>query len=187
MPATPAAAYDWPVHKAAEIRAVGHDFANYYGWHYPPTFLFVAAALATLPYLLPPSAGSRDASLPMRLTLAGDSRPAHRHSGCARISRRDLERNRRPKRLSHRGTDRRHARTPGAAAGACRRLSRASDLQAAIRLVVSAGADRRSALADDRGRAALSRSALLFYRGSPSAARAGKPLSTGCRSQAASC
>ena len=46
-----ASAYDWPVHKAAEIGAVGHDFANYYGWHYPPTFLFVAAALATLPYL----------------------------------------------------------------------------------------------------------------------------------------
>lgn len=46
-----AAAYDWTLHKAAEIRAVGHDFANYYGWHYPPTFLFVAAALATLPYL----------------------------------------------------------------------------------------------------------------------------------------
>jgi hypothetical protein len=46
-----AAAYDWPAHKAAEIRAVGHDFANYYGWHYPPTFLLVAAALATLPYL----------------------------------------------------------------------------------------------------------------------------------------
>ena len=47
----PAAAYDWPVHKAAETRAVGHDFANYYGWHYPPTFLFAAAALAALPYL----------------------------------------------------------------------------------------------------------------------------------------
>ena len=47
-----AAAYDWTLHKAAEIRAVGHDFANYYGWHYPPTFLFVAAALATLPYLV---------------------------------------------------------------------------------------------------------------------------------------
>jgi hypothetical protein len=46
-----AAAYNWPVHKAAEVRAVGHDFANYYGWHYPPTFLFVAAALAALPYL----------------------------------------------------------------------------------------------------------------------------------------
>lgn len=47
----PAAAYDWPLHKAAEMRAVGHDFANYYGWHYPPTFLFVAAALALAPYL----------------------------------------------------------------------------------------------------------------------------------------
>jgi arabinofuranan 3-O-arabinosyltransferase len=46
-----AAAYDWTLHKAAEIRAVGYDFANYYGWHYPPTFLFVAAALAALPYL----------------------------------------------------------------------------------------------------------------------------------------
>jgi hypothetical protein len=46
-----AAAYDWPAHKAAEVRAVGHDFANYYGWHYPPTFLFVATALAALPYL----------------------------------------------------------------------------------------------------------------------------------------
>jgi arabinofuranan 3-O-arabinosyltransferase len=48
----PAAAYDWPLHKAAEERAVGHAFANYYGWHYPPTFLFVAAALAMLPYLI---------------------------------------------------------------------------------------------------------------------------------------
>jgi arabinofuranan 3-O-arabinosyltransferase len=48
----PALAYDWPLHKAAEIRAVGHDFPDYYGWHYPPTFLFIAAALAMLPYLI---------------------------------------------------------------------------------------------------------------------------------------
>jgi hypothetical protein len=47
----PAAAYDWPAHKQAEVGAVGHVFENYYGWHYPPTFLFVAAALAVLPYL----------------------------------------------------------------------------------------------------------------------------------------
>jgi arabinofuranan 3-O-arabinosyltransferase len=47
----PAAAYDWPMHKGAEVKAVGHDFDGYYGWHYPPTFLFVAAALATLPFL----------------------------------------------------------------------------------------------------------------------------------------
>ena len=46
-----ASAYDWPAHKAAEVQAIGHDFADYYGWHYPPPFLFVAAALALLPYL----------------------------------------------------------------------------------------------------------------------------------------
>jgi arabinofuranan 3-O-arabinosyltransferase len=46
----PAAAYDWPLHKVAEVSAVGHGFDGYYGWHYPPTFLFVAAALALIPY-----------------------------------------------------------------------------------------------------------------------------------------
>jgi hypothetical protein len=47
----PAAAYDWPAQKQAEVRAIGRDFAGFYGWHYPPTFLFVAAALAMLPFL----------------------------------------------------------------------------------------------------------------------------------------
>jgi arabinofuranan 3-O-arabinosyltransferase len=47
----PALAYDWTVHKSMEVRAVGHAFANYYGWHYPPTFLFVASALALVPIL----------------------------------------------------------------------------------------------------------------------------------------
>ena len=47
----PAAAYDWPTHKQAEVRVIGHDFSGYYGWHYPPPFLFVAAALATLPFV----------------------------------------------------------------------------------------------------------------------------------------
>jgi Glycosyltransferase family 87 len=45
-----ASAYDWTLHKAAEVLAVGHAFDNYYGWHYPPPFLFAAAALAVLPY-----------------------------------------------------------------------------------------------------------------------------------------
>ena len=45
-----AGAYDWTLHKAAEVRAVGHMFDGYYGWHYPPTFLFAAAMLAVLPY-----------------------------------------------------------------------------------------------------------------------------------------
>jgi arabinofuranan 3-O-arabinosyltransferase len=45
-----AAAYDWPTHKLMEETAVGHAFDGYFGWHYPPTFLFVAAALSLLPY-----------------------------------------------------------------------------------------------------------------------------------------
>lgn len=45
-----ASAYDWPLHRAAEVRALGHDFDNYYGWHYPPIFLFAAVALASMPY-----------------------------------------------------------------------------------------------------------------------------------------
>lgn len=45
-----AAAYDWPLHKAMEEWAVGHAFNGYFGWHYPPTFLFAAAMLALLPY-----------------------------------------------------------------------------------------------------------------------------------------
>lgn len=46
-----ASAYDWTTHKAAEVHALGHPFPDYYGWHYPPPFLFLAAALALLPYL----------------------------------------------------------------------------------------------------------------------------------------
>jgi hypothetical protein len=46
------AAYDWTLHRAAEVRAVGYDFDSYYGWHYPPPAFFFAAALATLPYLV---------------------------------------------------------------------------------------------------------------------------------------
>lgn len=47
---TPAAAYDWPIHKAMEVAALGRPFDGYFGWHYPPPFLFVAAALALVPY-----------------------------------------------------------------------------------------------------------------------------------------
>ncbi len=46
------AAYDWTLHRAAEVRAVGYDFDGYYGWHYPPPAFFFAVALATLPYLV---------------------------------------------------------------------------------------------------------------------------------------
>jgi hypothetical protein len=45
-----AAAYDWPTHKLIEETAVGHAFDGYFGWHYPPPFLFVAAGLSLMPY-----------------------------------------------------------------------------------------------------------------------------------------
>jgi arabinofuranan 3-O-arabinosyltransferase len=47
-----AAAYDWPTHKAVEVTALGHPFDGYFGWHYPPPFMAVAALLALLPYTL---------------------------------------------------------------------------------------------------------------------------------------
>src|SRR5271169_1346462 len=47
----PAAVYDWPTHKAMEVAALGHPFGGYFGWHYPPTFLSVAAVLAKISYI----------------------------------------------------------------------------------------------------------------------------------------
>jgi len=47
----PAAVYDWPTHKAMEVIALGHPFNGYFGWHYPPTYLPVAAVLARIPYI----------------------------------------------------------------------------------------------------------------------------------------
>jgi hypothetical protein len=47
----PSAPYDWRLHHAAQVAVVGHPFAGFLGWHYPPLFLFVAAALAALPYV----------------------------------------------------------------------------------------------------------------------------------------
>jgi len=44
------AAYDAHLRHAAEIATVGHPFKDVLGWWYPPLFLFVAAALACLPY-----------------------------------------------------------------------------------------------------------------------------------------
>jgi hypothetical protein len=44
-------AYDWPAHHAMQKRVSGREDIPYYGWHYPPAFLIVAAALAFLPYL----------------------------------------------------------------------------------------------------------------------------------------
>ena len=46
----PATAYDWDAHKRVQEIVLGQSFDGYFGWHYPPPFLFIAATLAKLPY-----------------------------------------------------------------------------------------------------------------------------------------
>lgn len=46
-----AAAYDHAAHKAAGVRAIGHDFDGVIPWPYPPLSFLVVAPFATLPYL----------------------------------------------------------------------------------------------------------------------------------------
>ena len=46
----PAAPYDWQAHHAAQAAAIGHPFSGFLGWHYPPPVLFLAGALALMPY-----------------------------------------------------------------------------------------------------------------------------------------
>jgi hypothetical protein len=45
-----AGAYDWTVHKALEVSAVGQDFATYSSWFYPPIFFFATVPFALLPF-----------------------------------------------------------------------------------------------------------------------------------------
>jgi len=47
---TPEAAYDPASQHGAERQVFGGRDVPFYGWHYPPLFLFAAAALALLPY-----------------------------------------------------------------------------------------------------------------------------------------
>jgi arabinofuranan 3-O-arabinosyltransferase len=45
-----AQAYDWAIHKRVEDVVVGQAFEGYFGWHYPPPYLFVAETLSRLSY-----------------------------------------------------------------------------------------------------------------------------------------
>ena len=45
-----AAAWDWPSHHHVQQALHGRADIPFYGWHYPPPFLLVAALLALLPY-----------------------------------------------------------------------------------------------------------------------------------------
>jgi len=46
----PDAAYDWAAEYAVEKGMFGGQDVPFYGWHYPPLFLLVAAILALMPY-----------------------------------------------------------------------------------------------------------------------------------------
>ncbi len=46
-----AAAWDWGSHYAVQQAVHGDPDVPFYGWHYPPPFLIVAALLALLPYV----------------------------------------------------------------------------------------------------------------------------------------
>ena len=46
----PALAYDWDIQKQVQVAVLGQSYDGNFAWHYPPPFLFVAAALAHFPY-----------------------------------------------------------------------------------------------------------------------------------------
>ena len=43
--------WDWNAHRAVQEAFHGPRLTEWYGWHYPPPFLLLAAALAAMPYL----------------------------------------------------------------------------------------------------------------------------------------
>ena len=43
--------WNWDAHRAVQEAFHGPGLKEWYGWHYPPPFLLVAAALAAMPYL----------------------------------------------------------------------------------------------------------------------------------------
>ena len=43
--------WNWDAHRAVQEAFHGPRLKEWYGWHYPPPFLLIAAALATMPYL----------------------------------------------------------------------------------------------------------------------------------------
>ena len=47
-----ASAYDPVLRHIADAHVVGHEFKGYLDWAYPPTYFFVVAALAKLPYTI---------------------------------------------------------------------------------------------------------------------------------------
>lgn len=60
----PASAYDWELNKQVQVAVLGQSYTGHFAWHYPPPFLFVAVALANLPYTVAYPAWSLVSLLP---------------------------------------------------------------------------------------------------------------------------
>jgi hypothetical protein len=61
--------WNWDAHRAVQEAFHGPRLAEWYGWHYPPPFLLVAAALATLPYFPALVAWQAATLLPLALLI----------------------------------------------------------------------------------------------------------------------
>ena len=72
-----AAPFD-PVQQFAREQAIFGDDTQFYGWHYPPFFLFIAGALALMPYGLALAVWQ---AVTLGLYLLAIGRSLHRHSG----------------------------------------------------------------------------------------------------------
>lgn len=46
-----ALAYDWGIQKELQLQILGQGYPGNFAWHYPPPFLFIAALLASMPYV----------------------------------------------------------------------------------------------------------------------------------------
>ena len=68
--------YDWDLHKQVQVAILGRSYTGHFAWHYPPPFLFVATALACLPYAVAYAAWSAISLVPyLAMMQAIVSRP----------------------------------------------------------------------------------------------------------------
>ncbi len=64
-------AYDWAIQKQLQIAILGQTYPGNFAWHYPPPFLFVAAVLASFPYVAAYMAWPLVSFLPFALAMRG--------------------------------------------------------------------------------------------------------------------
>lgn len=66
-----AQAWDWTIQKNLQIEILGQSYPGNFAWHYPPPFLFVAALLASVPYVAAYMAWPLISFVPFALVMRG--------------------------------------------------------------------------------------------------------------------